>query len=186
MNLPNKLTLLRIFLVPVFVALMLLEHSLAGLIVFVMASLTDFLDGQIARKYNLITTFGKLMDPLADKILVMSAMLLFVQFGHVPAWVVIIILAREFLVTSLRLIAAGDGVVIAADMWGKVKTVTQMVWILCTLLWMVLDSANLFSSVFFESIMLWLIFLLMVLSVFFSILSGANYVYKNRGFFDKC
>ena len=144
MNLPNKLTLLRIFLVPVFVSLMLFGYPLAGLAVFIAASLTDLLDGQIARKYNLVTVFGKLMDPLADKILVMSAMLLLVQFGYTPAWVVIIILAREFLVTSLRLIAAGEGVVIAADIWGKIKTVAQMLWVLSALLQMVLNESGRF------------------------------------------
>ena len=119
MNLPNKLTMLRIMLVPIFVLFMSIGATplnlFLALVVFVIASLTDLLDGKIARKYGLVTNFGKLMDPLADKVLVMSAMLCFVSAGLAPAWIVIVILTREFLVTSLRLIAAGEGTVIAAD-----------------------------------------------------------------------
>ena len=125
------LTMLRMVLIIPFVILMQSEdptHLLWALIIFVVASLTDLLDGKIARKYNLITNFGKLMDPLADKLLVMSGMIMFIERGWAPAFVVIIILAREFLVTSVRLLAAKEGVVIAADIWGKLKTVFQMIY----------------------------------------------------------
>ena len=138
MNLPNKLTMLRILLIPVFMVFVELDslpgHMLWAFAVFVAASLTDMIDGKIARKYNLITDFGKFMDPLADKILVTAALVYFIPLGLAPAWVVILILAREFLVTSLRLIAAGKGIVIAADRWGKYKTATTMVWIAYALL----------------------------------------------------
>ncbi|HWP50241.1 MAG TPA: CDP-diacylglycerol--glycerol-3-phosphate 3-phosphatidyltransferase [Clostridia bacterium] len=185
MNLPNKLTLLRIALVPIFVFFLLADSSsafsLLALLVFVVASLTDMLDGKIARRYNLITTFGKLMDPLADKILVMSAMICFVALGLAPAWVVIVILAREFLVTSLRLIAAGEGRVIAADKWGKVKTVTQMFWIIWVLLWLWMESSTLFGVMPTLDLLGPVISaLLMLASVFFTLLSGFNYVFKNR------
>ncbi len=131
MNTPNKLTLLRIILVPFFVFLLLstyLPHSylLAG-IVFAIASITDMLDGKIARKHNLITDFGKFADPLADKILVISAFLCFVQLGIMGAVPVIIVLFREFTVTSIRLVAASNGDVVAANIWGKLKTISQIV-----------------------------------------------------------
>lgn len=182
MNLPNKLTLLRIVLVPFFVFFMLAGESgalrLAALVVFVVASLTDMLDGKIARKYNLITNFGKLMDPLADKVLVMSAMICFVALGYAPAWVVIVILTREFLVTSLRLIAAGEGLVIAADNWGKIKTVTQMFWVIWTVFWLWVQTvADLTGIVAVGQL---LMPILMYASVFFTLLSGFNYVWKNR------
>ena len=171
MNLPNQLTLLRIAMVPVFVALLLLGYPGWALLCFAVAALTDALDGYIARSRNLITTFGKLMDPLADKILVMAAMLCLIELGHAPSFVVILILAREFLVTSLRLIAAGEGVVIAADNFGKAKTVAQMLWILAALAAMWLDGPAL----------LWMSAdLLMWLSLLLTLLSGGNYVVKNR------
>ena len=119
MNLPNKLTMLRIILIPVFLVLVLVEsipmHYLWALLVYLIACFTDTLDGHIARSRGLVTDFGKLMDPLADKLLVMSALVAFIPVADVPVWVVVVILAREFMVTSLRLIAAGKGVVIAAD-----------------------------------------------------------------------
>lgn len=184
MNLPNKLTLLRILLVPFFVFFLMAGHSgalsLLALLVFATASLTDMLDGKIARSRGLITTFGKLMDPLADKILVMSAMICFVALGLAPAWVVIVILTREFLVTSLRLIAAGEGLVIAADKWGKVKTVTQMVWIIWVLLWLWLASSPLALPTEFDAFGRGAATVLMYASVFFTLLSGFNYVWKNR------
>ena len=138
MNLPNKLTMLRIILIPVFLVLLLAEsiplHYLWSLIVYLAACFTDTLDGHLARSRNLVTDFVKLMDPLADKLLVMSALVAFIPVAGVPVWVVVIILAREFMVTSLRLIAAGKGVVIAADKWGKIKTISQMIWLNYTLL----------------------------------------------------
>ena len=187
MNLPNKLTMLRIIMVPFFVVFMMLEgsayYTLAALILFAAASLTDMLDGQIARKHNLVTNFGKLMDPLADKVLVMSAMICFVAKSFAPAWIVIVILAREFLVTSLRLIAVGEGVVIAADKWGKIKTVTQMFWIIWTLLWLCVIGFGAFNGSADQSaaaVGYIISDVLMYASVFFTLLSGFNYVYKNR------
>ena len=187
MNLPNKLTMLRIILVPFFVLFMTLGDSAAfkliALVIFVVASLTDMLDGKIARKYNLVTNFGKLMDPLADKVLVMSAMICFVALKITTAWIVIVILAREFLVTSLRLIAAGEGTVIAADKWGKIKTVTQMVWIIWTILWLCVIGFGVFNGDADHSRAIWgyiLSDLLMYASVFFTLLSGFNYIYKNK------
>lgn len=187
MNLPNKLTMLRIILVPFFVLFMTVGKSptavLIALVIFTAASLTDMLDGKIARKYNLVTNFGKLMDPLADKVLVMSAMICFVALDAAPAWIVIVILAREFLVTSLRLIAAGEGVVIAADKWGKIKTVTQMAWIIWSMLWscVVGFGAFDFSAEQAGAVPGYILSdLLMYASLFFTLLSGFNYVYKNK------
>ena len=131
MNLPNKLTIFRVILIPFFVFFLL--SNAAGdmskwiaLAIFIIASLTDMLDGKIARKYNLITDFGKFMDPLADKMLVCSAMIALVGLQKIPSWIVIIIISREFIISGFRLIAADKGVVIAASYWGKFKTVFQM------------------------------------------------------------
>ncbi len=135
MNLPNKLTVLRMILVPFFVATLLMSGSneslkWIALVLFVVASLTDFADGYIARKYNLITNFGKFMDPLADKILTISGMICLVELGRIPAWIVIIIVAREFIISGFRLIAVENGIVIAANMWGKLKTNFQIFMII--------------------------------------------------------
>lgn len=126
MNLPNKLTIIRVILVPVTMALILAGHFYAALAVFVVASLTDFLDGYLARKNNLVTSFGKIMDPLADKILVFGALLCFLELGFINSWSVIVILAREFFVTGMRVVAVSKGNVIAASMWGKIKTNVQL------------------------------------------------------------
>lgn len=126
MNLPNKLTLIRIVLVPVCMALTLLGYMYGALAVFIVAAITDFFDGYIARKYNLVTSFGKIMDPLADKILVFGALLCFIEMGFIPSWTVAIILAREFFVTGMRVVAVDKGKVIAASWWGKVKTNVQI------------------------------------------------------------
>lgn len=126
MNLPNKLTLLRICLVPVCMALTLTGHLYWALCVFAVAAITDFFDGFIARKYNLVTSFGKIMDPLADKILVFGALLCFIEMGFIPSWTVAVILAREFFVTGMRVVAVDKGKVIAASWWGKVKTNIQL------------------------------------------------------------
>lgn len=137
MNLPNKLTLLRIVLVPVFVVVLYLNfpyNNLVALAVFVLASLTDLLDGKIARKYHLVTDFGKFMDPIADKLLVTAALLVFVDWHMMPAWVAIVVIAREFIVSALRLVAASNGRVIAAGWSGKVKTASTMVCICVMLL----------------------------------------------------
>lgn len=133
MNLPNKLTVLRVILIPFFVAALMVNGGtdqtmriVAGAI-FIAASLTDLLDGKIARKYNLVTNFGKFMDPLADKLLVCSALICFIELGQIPAWMVIIIISREFIISGFRLVASDNGVVIAASYWGKFKTTFQMI-----------------------------------------------------------
>ncbi len=137
MNIPNRLTLIRIFLIPIFVFLIstnIVQNSyMWGLIVFLVASFTDFLDGYIARKQKLVTNFGKLMDPLADKMLVISAMVILVEQGLISGWVVIVIVSRDFIINSIRLMASSKGNVIAADIWGKVKTVFQMLAIIMLL-----------------------------------------------------
>lgn len=170
MNLPNKLTLLRILLVPVFIILEMNGHSYSALGVFIAASVTDFLDGWIARKYNLVSNFGKLMDPLADKILTMAAFVCLVELGQVAAWMVIVILAREFIVTGLRTVAAKDGVVIAAAWSGKIKTTLQMAAIILLLLknWQ-------FTYLNFpmDQILLWA-------ALAMTVVSGAEYMIKNR------
>ncbi len=137
MNLPNQLTLLRVILIPVFM-FFLLQETASGdriaLVIFVIASFTDFLDGYIARARNLVTNFGKFIDPLADKLLVTAAFLCFIQLGKVSSWVVFIILAREFIVSIFRAIAAADGIVIAASIYGKLKTISQMIAIIILLM----------------------------------------------------
>lgn len=135
MNLPNKLTILRVILIPFFVACLLAEGGssqtlrCAAALIFIVASFTDFLDGKIARKYNLVTNFGKFMDPLADKLLVCSALVCFVELSQLPAWMVIVIISREFIISGFRLVASDNGVVIAASYWGKFKTASQMVMV---------------------------------------------------------
>ena len=127
MNLPNKLTMGRIFAIPVFIVVFLMGYRYVATVIFILAAITDMLDGKIARKYNLVTNFGKLMDPLADKLLVMSALICLAQIGDVPGWMVIIILGREFIITGMRQVAAAQGIVIAAGTTGKIKTITQMI-----------------------------------------------------------
>ncbi len=191
MNLPNKLTVLRILLVPFFVAALLIDfplNNLVALALFGAASLTDMFDGKIARKRGLITDFGKFADPLADKILVISALLCFVQLGLCDCVAVIIVLFREFVVTSIRLIAAAKGKVIAANMWGKVKTVTQIVAIVCVLVMQtVLDLGGLgvqlpaaLPPIFtvIGEVLIWI-------STFFAVISGVVYVAQNRQFISE-
>ena len=191
MNLPNKLTVLRILLVPFFVAALLIDfplNNLAALALFGAASLTDMFDGKIARKRGLVTDFGKFADPLADKILVISALLCFVQLGLCDCVAVIIVLFREFTVTSIRLIAAAKGKVIAANMWGKVKTVTQIVAVVCVLVMQtVLDLGGLgvqlpaaLPQIFniTGEILIWI-------STAFAVISGAVYVVQNRQFISE-
>lgn len=138
MNLPNKITMLRVFLIPFFVVFMLVSaipnSKYIALVVFVVASLTDTLDGYIARKYKLVSNFGKFMDPLADKLLVSSAMICLVSLNRIPAWVVIVIISREFIISGFRLVASDAGVVIAASWWGKIKTVVQMIMVIVLIL----------------------------------------------------
>ena len=140
MNTANKLTLIRVVLIPVFIVLLYLDLTLAALAVFILASVTDFIDGYVARRYHQITDFGKFMDPLADKLLVMSAMAWFVEAGWMPGWAFFIVLAREFAVTGLRLVAVEQGLVIAAGKSGKVKTASTMV---CIVLMLAFPSATL-------------------------------------------
>lgn len=134
MNLPNKLTMARIIMVPIVMALMITEHNIAALIVFAIASITDFLDGYLARKYKLVSSFGKIMDPLADKLLAFGALITFIQIDVVSVWAPVIIIAREFFVTSMRVVAVSKGKVIAASWWGKIKTNVQLFAIIFALL----------------------------------------------------
>ena len=163
MNLPNKLTVFRMILIVPFVFVMLKDVcSSSGkwiaLAVFIIASLTDLLDGKIARKYNLVTNFGKFMDPLADKLLVCSAMICLVEMGRIPAWIVIIIISREFIISGFRLIASDNGVVIAASYWGKFKTVFQMIMI-------ILMIADIEAINILTQIIMWIALLLTIISL---------------------
>lgn len=173
MNLPNKLTMLRVVLVPVFIAFMMIDSlwaKIVGLAVFVLASLTDLLDGKIARSRNLITTFGKFADPLADKMLTTAAFLIFMQNEIIGVWAVFIILVREFAVSGIRLLAAADGKVIAAAFSGKLKTVTQMVAVIVGILLMCIPHFP--NAALITAILVWI-------SVFFTIVSGIEYIAKN-------
>ena len=141
MNIPNKLTVLRVFMVPIYVFFYLNDTLVASpynhyvaLVIFALACITDYLDGHLARRLHQVSNFGKLMDPLADKLLVSSALILFVQSGEMPAWMVLILIGREFVISGFRLVAASEGVVIAAGIWGKCKTVVQMFTVMFLLL----------------------------------------------------
>ena len=138
MNLPNKLTIFRVSLIPFFVACVLIPaipfNNIIACVIFCIASFTDFLDGYIARRDGLVTNFGKFMDPLADKLLVGAALICLVETGQLPAWAVVIIISREFIISGFRLIASDNGVVIAASYWGKFKTVTQMAMVIFLIL----------------------------------------------------
>lgn len=174
LNLPNKLTLIRMFLAPIYLALMLIEfpyHYIVALAVFAVASLTDMLDGKIARKNNLITVFGKLLDPLADKMLTTAALLAFMREGWCSIWIVMIVLTREFAVAGVRLIATAQGIVIPAHYWGKAKTVSQMVFTIVIMLLAELDAtfdifanAGWFTLARVSNIMLWITAVLTVVS----------------------
>lgn len=172
MNLPNKLTVLRVVMVPFFVFFMLTEAGGAAnkwiaLAIFIVASLTDMLDGKIARKYNLITNFGKFMDPLADKLLVCSAMICLIPSGRLNTAIVIVIIAREFIISGFRLVASDSGIVIAASYWGKFKTVFQMVMIIV----LIADLGGVFDLI--GQILVWIALALTVISLI-------DYVVKNR------
>ncbi|MEF9990485.1 MAG: CDP-diacylglycerol--glycerol-3-phosphate 3-phosphatidyltransferase [Romboutsia sp.] len=176
MNLPNKLTLFRIFLIPIFILVMLLNipnKFLIACIIFIVASITDAMDGHIARKYNLVTDFGKFMDPLADKLLVISALTCMIEAGLVNSWMVIIIVSRELTVSILRAIAAADGKVIAASGGGKLKTISQMVAIVILLLGAHLNSKYLLVGG-------WICILVATLLTLYS---GTQYLYKNKELF---
>ena len=193
MNLPNKLTVMRMALIPVFLVFMLAEsiphRYLIAAVIFAAASFTDYLDGHIARRDGLVTNFGKLMDPLADKLLVFSALVCFIELEMSSALIVFIILAREFLVTSVRLIAAEQGTVIAADIWGKMKTVSQIVWVLVAMiaLWLE-ESWPLFMTVSPGAsappapviFLIGLSFVIQTIVVILTVFSGFNYIWKNR------
>ena len=172
MNLPNKLTLLRICMIPFFVAALLYEGGasqnmrILADVLFIAASLTDLLDGKIARKYNLVTNFGKFMDPLADKLLVCSALICLIELGQLPAWVVIIIISREFIISGFRLVAADNGIVIAASYWGKFKTVFQMTAVI--LLIFNIPSLALLTNI------------VLAVAVVLTVVSLADYIVKNR------
>ncbi len=176
LNLANKLTIIRIFLVPVFMLFLIFEipngdYIAAG--IFIIAALTDTLDGYIARSRNQITKFGKFMDPLADKLLVSAALISLVEMGKLPAWIVVIIIAREFAVTGLRVIAASEGITIAANWWGKIKTITQIISIVSLLI-----NNYPFSIIGFPFDKL-----AVTLAVVFTIVSGIDYFYINRKVF---
>lgn len=171
MNLPNKLTIFRVILIPVFIIALMSGiipepvNRYVGVMIFCVASFTDYLDGHIARKYNLVTNFGKFMDPLADKLLVSSALICMIELGFLPAWIVIIIISREFIITGFRLIAAEGGLVIAASWWGKIKTVTQMLMIILVLL----GVGGIIGNI------------LIILATVFTVISGVDYIVKNIG-----
>ena len=172
MNTPNKLTVARMIMVPFLVIFLLTgwggeSNRYISLALFAAASITDWFDGHLARKYNLITNFGKFMDPLADKLLVCSAMICMIELNRLPAWVVIIIIAREFIISGFRLIAAENGVVIAANYWGKFKTVSQMIMIIL----LILDFGGFFAIL--TEVFIWL-------SVALTVISLLTYIMQNR------
>ena len=189
MNLANKLTMIRIFLVPVFLVFITVKDipygSIIATVIFIIASLTDQLDGHIARSRNQITNFGKFMDPLADKLLVTSALISLVELDFIPAWAVIIIIAREFAVSGLRTLAASDGTVIAASWWGKIKTVIQMIAIILLLLKAsIAQFAPLANIIEGFGILSWIVNSLSIymfwLGVIITLISGIDYFIKNR------
>ncbi len=172
MNLPNKLTVLRVLLIPFFVLFTLVDlvpgySRYLAVLIFIAASLTDLLDGQIARKYNLVTNFGKFMDPLADKLLVCAALICLVSERLLPAWMVIVIISREFIISGFRLVASDNGVVSAASYWGKFKTTFQMVMIIV----LILDLGGVFDLI--GQILVWISLILTVVSLI-------DYLIKNK------
>ena len=188
MNLPNKLTIFRVIMIPFFVYFMLVPiyyptgsfmyiilppalvsfSNYIAAVIFIVASFTDFLDGYLARRDGLVTNFGKFMDPLADKLLVCSALICLIESGQLPAWVVVIIISREFIISGFRLIASDNGVVIAASYWGKFKTVTQMIMVIALII-------NIQHPVYFlfRNILIWV-------SVILTVVSLVDYVVKNK------
>lgn len=172
MNLPNKLTVLRVLMIPFFVWFTLVDlvpgySKYIAVGIFILASLTDLLDGKIARKYNLVTNFGKFMDPLADKLLVCAALICLISKGMIPAWIVIVIISREFIISGFRLVASDNGVVIAASYWGKWKTTFQMLMIIVLLL----DLGGVFDVI--GQILIWIALALTVISLI-------DYLVKNK------
>lgn len=180
MNLPNKITLARIVMIPLFVILILAKsldyNNIWACAIFCIACISDFLDGYIARKNNLVSNFGKFADPLADKLLVGAALICFVELNMIESWIVIVIISREFIISGVRLVAADNGVVIAASMWGKVKTVVQMIMSIYLML---------MASITFvpTNLLDFLSDILKYLSVILTIVSLLDYIYKNRKVF---
>ena len=172
MNLPNKLTVLRVVMIPFFVAFLLFDITGAAdkwiaLAIFCAASLTDMLDGKIARKYNLVTNFGKFMDPLADKLLVSTAMICLVSMDKLNVIVVLVIIAREFIISGFRLVASDNGIVIAASYWGKFKTVSQMAMVIV----LIMDLGGVFEMI--GNVLVWVALILTVVSL-------VDYIAKNK------
>lgn len=171
MNIPNMLTILRVFLIPFFVIFLLLDitpyDDYIALAIFIVASLTDTLDGYLARKNNQITDFGKFMDPLADKLLVCSAMICLIDMGRIPSWVVLVIIAREFIISGFRLVASDNGIVIAASKWGKAKTISQMIMVIL----LIADFGGAFDTL--ETVFIYLALILTVISL-------VDYIAKNK------
>ena len=177
MNLPNKLTMLRILMIPLFVVFALIQRQWAqylALLVYILACFTDLLDGRIARSRKLVTNFGKFADPIADKLLVMAALVVLVDTGRMPSWVCIVMLAREFIISGFRLVAAGNGKVIAAGMLGKLKTVFQMSATIALMLLVPVEGSGLLGG--FGIV---LANMLMYIAVVLTIISGAEYIIKN-------
>ena len=171
MNLPNKLTIARMAMVPLFMIALLMNTPASRIIatvIFALASLTDMLDGQIARKYNMVTNFGKLMDPLADKVLTAAAMICLVELGDLAAWIAVVIIFREYLITGLRSVAASENIVVAANIWGKVKTVCQMI---ALMLLMVKPQVVALCDI---DLGLWIMYVAVALTIY----SGMDYVLK--------
>ncbi len=170
MNIANKLTIIRVVLVPLFVLFLLTDFTpynrWIAFAIFVIATITDKLDGTIAKKYNMVTNFGKFMDPIADKLLVSSALICLTALGEIPTWIVLVIIAREFVISGIRLIAADNGVAIAASWWGKLKTISQMAMIIIIL--MNIPALNILAQI------------VMYLSVVLTIVSMIDYIVKNR------
>lgn len=177
MNLPNKLTMFRVILIPFFIVFLLAPitpyDKWIALAIFIVASLTDLLDGKIARKYNLVTNFGKFMDPLADKLLVCSALICLIELNKIPSWMVIIIIAREFIISGFRLVASDNGVVIAASYWGKFKTTFQMAAV-CLMI-ADLPALNLVTQ-----IVLWIAVVLTVVSLIDYVVKNKNVMKENK------
>lgn len=173
MNLPNKLTILRVCMIPFFVLFLLNDNipynNIIAVVIFAVACITDALDGHIARKYNLISNFGKFMDPLADKLLVCSGFICFVEMGLMPSWIVILIISREFIISGFRLIAVDNGVVIAASVWGKFKTIVQMIMSILLILNFDYPVFNVLEQVFIYA------------ALILTIISLVDYLIKNKG-----
>ncbi|SEW19906.1 CDP-diacylglycerol--glycerol-3-phosphate 3-phosphatidyltransferase [[Clostridium] fimetarium] len=173
MNLPNKLTIARIILIPFFLFFLMTDFAgdfsnYIAAVIFIIASLTDFLDGSIARKNNIVTNFGKFMDPLADKLLVCSALIAFIQLEYLQAWIVIIIISREFIISGFRLVASDNGIVIAASYWGKFKTTFQMLMIILLIFNFDFPYVNIIENIFIYT------------ALILTIISLLDYLIKNK------